>query len=85
VKYSSRFYYYRHRQRSLFNEDDPLQLLPGNEPPGTSTFVDGSKLGIITQLEMQSGKRHLFVAGADLQIDRVESAPDSIIGTCQQK
>ncbi len=79
LKYSSHLYYYRHRQRSLFNEDDPDQLLQGNEPLGTATFVDGSKLGVITQMELQAGDRHFLVTGVDIQIDRVESAPDTIM------
>ncbi|MFC1500229.1 TonB-dependent receptor domain-containing protein [Candidatus Zixiibacteriota bacterium] len=79
LKYSSRFYYYRHRQQSFFNEGDPERLLPGNEMFGTSTFVDGSKLGIIAQMEVQSGDHHFLVTGADIQIDRVESAPDTIM------
>src|SRR5688572_24242498 len=45
MKYSVRTYYYRHEQRSFFNEDDPTGSIPGNEPFGLRTEIDGEKLG----------------------------------------
>ena len=49
VKYSSRFYYYNNAARSFFNENDPFGTLPGNEPLGSKTIIDGHKYGNITQ------------------------------------
>lgn len=79
MKYSSRFYWFHHEQESFFNEDDPDLTIPGNEPLGTTTNVDGNKVGNITQLDVYFGDRADLVAGADLQIDDVASAPDSIM------
>lgn len=79
LKYSSRFYYYRHSQMSFFNEDDPNLSLPGNEPFGTKTDVDGNKIGNITQLDLYMSDRHYLIVGGDVQIDVVESSPDTVM------
>ncbi len=78
-KYSSRFYYYDHRQRSFFNEDDPDGEIPGNEPYGFRTRIDGAKLGNITQVDAYLSDRNYLVAGVDVQIDDVRSSPDSTL------
>jgi outer membrane receptor for ferrienterochelin and colicin len=79
LKYSSRFYYYGHDQRSFFNESDSTGALPGNDPFGTTTEIDGAKIGNITQVDYYSSERNYIIAGADVQIDAVESAPDSVM------
>lgn len=83
-KYSSRFYYYAHNNRSFFNESDTLQTLPGNEPLGTRIKVDGDKLGHLTQIDFYLGERNTLIAGADIQLDVVESAPDTVMYGDQQ-
>jgi len=79
LKYSSRFYLYQHKQRSFFNESDPSITLPGNEPLGTGTKVDGTKLGNITQIDYYLGDKNYIITGFDAQIDAVESSPDTIM------
>lgn len=79
TKYSMRAYYYHHEQDSYFNENDPGQQIPGNELYGTQTTIDGDKIGNILQLDTRLGERNRVVVGGDLQIDYVESAPDSIV------
>jgi len=71
-------YYYRHEQRSFFNENDPSGEIPGNEPFGSTTTIDGDKIGSLVQLDAFVGP-HRVVAGVDLQIDHVSSAPDTIV------
>jgi len=78
-RYSMRAYYYHHEQDSYFNPDDPDQEIPGNEPYGTSTYIDGDKIGNILQMDTRLGERNRVVVGADLQVDYVQSAPDSIL------
>ena len=79
TKYSMRAYYYQHEQDSYFNEDDPNQTIPGNEAFGTKTNIDGRKIGNILQLDTRLGERNRVVVGADVQIDNVRSAPDTIV------
>ncbi len=79
LKYSMRAYYYHHEQRSFFNQDDPDQEIPGNEPYGFRTDIDGDKIGNLLQLETRLGARNRVVVGADLQLDHVVSSPDSIL------
>ncbi len=79
IKYSMRTYYYHHEQDSYFNNDDPNQEIPFNEPYGMQTQIDGDKIGNILQLDAHVAERHRIVAGADVQIDNVRSAPDSIL------
>jgi outer membrane receptor protein involved in Fe transport len=79
LKYSMRTYYYKQEQLSLFNEDDPDQLIPGNEPYGQTTDIDGDKLGNLVQLEARVDARHRVVGGLDYQLDHVLSSPDSIL------
>lgn len=79
MKYSSRFYWFHHEQQSFFNENDPDREIPGNEPFGLETSVDGDKIGNITQLDVYFGDRADLIVGADLQLDQVKSAPDSIM------
>lgn len=83
IKYSTRFYYHRHEQLSFFNEDDPLQTVPGNELFGTQTSIKGDKLGAIAQLDAYFG-RHYLVGGVDTQVDHVKSAPDTVMYGNQQ-
>ena len=78
-KYSARFYYYDHTQQSFFNENDPDFTLPGNEPFGFETSIDGAKIGGVMQLDLHAGDRHYLVAGVDVQVDHVESSPDTIL------
>jgi outer membrane receptor for ferrienterochelin and colicin len=78
-RYSMRAYYYHHEQDSYFNDDDPGQVIPGNEPYGTSTYIDGDKIGNILQLDTRLGERNRVVVGGDLQIDYVQSAPDTVL------
>jgi outer membrane receptor for ferrienterochelin and colicin len=73
TRLSSRTYYYHHEQLSNFNEGG--QLLPDN----FMTEIYGDKIGWITQVDRRFGEDHRLVAGADLMIDVVESAPDSIL------
>ena len=79
VKYSSRFYYYRNAARSYFNENDPDLLLPGNEPLGTTTRIDGDKFGNISQLDLFLSEKNYLIAGVDVQIDKVVSDPDTVL------
>jgi outer membrane receptor for ferrienterochelin and colicins len=79
LSYTSRFYLYRHISQSFFNENDPNLTLQGNQPFGLETNVDGNKLGNITQVTYSPNKNNNFVAGIDVQIDRVKSAPDTIM------
>jgi outer membrane receptor for ferrienterochelin and colicin len=79
LKYSMRAYYYHHEQRSFFNQDDPDQDIPGNEPYGFRTDIDGDKIGNLLQLEAQVGARNRVVVGTDFQLDHVVSSPDSIL------
>ncbi|MCI0450852.1 MAG: TonB-dependent receptor [Candidatus Latescibacteria bacterium] len=79
VKYSMRAYYYRHEQRSFFNEDDPNEEVPGNEPYGLRTSIEGDKIGNLLQLDWRLRDRHLVIAGADVQIDHVVSSPDTVM------
>ncbi len=78
-KYSSRFYYYRNASRSYFNENDPDYRIPGNQPFGLRTLVDADKFGNITQFDYYLNKNHYLIAGLDVQIDKVESDPDTIM------
>jgi len=79
LKYSMRAYYYHHEQRSFFNEDDPNREIPGNEPYGLRTSIDGDKIGNLLQLDLRLRERHLVIAGADVQIDYVVSSPDTVM------
>jgi outer membrane cobalamin receptor len=79
LKYSMRTYYYKQEQRSFFNEGDPGQAIPGNEPYGQMTNIDGDKLGNWIQLEARLGGRNRVVGGLDYQLDHVVSSPDSIL------
>ena len=79
LKYSMRTYYYKQEQRSFFNPGDPEQAIPGNEPYGQTTDIDGDKLGNWVQLEARLGARNKVVGGLDYQLDHVVSSPDSIL------
>lgn len=79
VKYSSRFYFYRNRARSFFNENDPNWRQTRNDPFGLRTKIDADKLGNITQLDWSMTPAHYLILGVDTQIDRVQSSPDSIM------
>ncbi len=79
LKYSMRAYYYHHEQRSFFNQDDPDQEIPGNEPYGFRTDIDGDKIGNLLQLDARVGERQHIVVGTDFQLDHVVSSPDSIL------
>jgi len=79
LKYSSRFYFYRNRARSFFNENDPLYRIPENQTFGLQTVVDGGKIGNLTQFDYYLSDRHYLISGFDLQIDHVESAPDTVM------
>ena len=79
IKYSLRAYYYHHEQLTFFNEDDPNEEIPGNEPYGFSTTIDGDKIGNLLQVEARLGARNHVVVGTDYQLDHVESSPDTIL------
>ncbi len=79
VKYSTRFYFYRQYFSSKFNEDDPLQQVPNNEPFGLTTRSDSRKLGSITQLDYYMSDRNHLIAGLDIQRDLVDAQPDTIL------
>jgi outer membrane receptor for ferrienterochelin and colicin len=79
LKYSSRFYFYRNHARSLFNENDPLQLIPDNQPFGLKTIVEADKIGNLTQFDYYLSRRHYLIAGTDLQVDHVDSSPDTVM------
>jgi outer membrane receptor for ferrienterochelin and colicins len=83
-KYSSRFYYYQHNNRSYFNENDTTKTLPGNEELDTRVSVDGQKIGHISQVDFYFSDRSTLIAGADIQIDVVKSAPDTVMYGDQQ-
>jgi len=83
-KYSSRFYWYRNTANSFFNENDPNLEITRNEPLGTKTLLDGDKLGNITQFDTYLSDKNYFIAGIDLQLDYVESSPDTILYGKQQ-
>jgi outer membrane cobalamin receptor len=79
LRYSSRFYLYRNASRSFFNPGDPEMSIPGNQPFGLRTFVDADKFGNLTRLDYILNKKHNLIAGIDVQIDKVNSAPDTIM------
>lgn len=79
TRYSTRAYWYRHEQNSFFNDGDPNQSIPGNEPFGLETDIQGDKVGAITQVDFNLGQRDHLVTGFDVQLDHVESGPDSIL------
>ncbi len=79
IKYSMRAYYSRNEQRSYFNQDDPNMEIPGNEPYGQQTSIDGDKVGNILQLDARIGERNHIVTGFDFQLDHVDSAPDTVL------
>lgn len=79
AKYSSRFYFYRNRARSFFNENEPNWVQTRNDPFGLRTKIDADKLGNITQLDWSMTPAHYLILGVDTQIDRVQSSPDSIM------
>jgi outer membrane receptor for ferrienterochelin and colicin len=78
-RYSMRAYYFHHEQDSYFNDGDPNQDIPGNEPYGTQTYINGDKIGNILQFDTRIGERNRVVVGGDMQIDYVQSAPDSVL------
>lgn len=79
VRYSSRFYMYRNTSRSFFNQDDPELRISGNQPYGLRTFVDADKFGNLTKIEFNINEKNNLIAGIDLQVDKVNSAPDTIM------
>jgi outer membrane receptor for ferrienterochelin and colicin len=79
TKYDSRFYYYRNASSSFFNENDPQRTLPGNEPFGMTTDINGQKYGSKTQLDHHLSDKHYIITGLDFQIDNVRSSPDTIM------
>lgn len=79
VKYSSRFYFYRNTARSFFNENDPNWRQTRNDPFDLRTHIDADKLGNLTQLDWSVAHAHYLILGVDTQLDRVQSAPDSIM------
>jgi outer membrane receptor for ferrienterochelin and colicin len=79
TRLSSRMYYYHHEQVSRFNEDDPDQQIPGNEPYGFETEIIGDKVGAVTQVDVRANDRNRLVSGVDLQFDCVQSAPDTTL------
>jgi outer membrane receptor for ferrienterochelin and colicin len=79
IKYSSRFYFYRNAARSFFNEHDVFLQIRDNEPLGFRTSVDADKFGNITQLDWAITPSNYLILGVDGQIDRVQSAPDTIM------
>jgi outer membrane receptor for ferrienterochelin and colicin len=84
TRYSMRSYYYHHEQDSYFNQDDPTMSIPGNQPFGLQTHIDGDKIGNIVQLDTRWGERNRIVVGGDIQVDYVESTPDTILYGDQQ-
>lgn len=79
LKYSTRVYYDRQDRISFFNEDDVLGSLPGNEPFGTRTNIDGEKIGVIAQADLYLQNNRNVTAGFDVQVDNVESSPESLL------
>ncbi|HQV32144.1 MAG TPA: TonB-dependent receptor, partial [Calditrichia bacterium] len=84
LRHSSRAYFYQTLAESYFNENDPFQEIPGNEVLGSGTRSLGQKLGVIEQFDFQFGQKDYWIAGADLQVDRVDAVPDSILYGKQQ-
>ena len=79
TRLSSRMYYYHHEQISRFNQDDPDQDIPANEPFGFETEIKGDKTGWITQVDHRINDSNRFVAGADFMFDVVHSSPDTTL------
>jgi iron complex outermembrane receptor protein len=79
LKYSTRFYYDRQDRVSFFNQNDAEQNIPGNEPFGTETNIDGEKIGAIAQFDWYLQTNRNVIAGIDVQVDNVESSPDSVL------
>ena len=79
TRLSSRTYYYHHEQITNFNDDDPDLSIPGNEPYGYKTNIDGDKIGWVSQVDHRFGEKNRVVAGADFQFDVVESNPDTTL------
>lgn len=84
TRLSSRTYYYHHEQVTKFNDGDPDLSIPGNEPFGYQTSIDGDKIGFITQVDRRLGDRNRVVAGVDVQMDVVQSDPDTTLYGDQQ-
>ena len=79
TRHSSRMYYYHHEQLTHFNPDDPTQSIPANEPFGFETEIKGDKVGWITQVDRRISEKNRLVAGADFQLDYVQSSPDTTL------
>jgi iron complex outermembrane receptor protein len=79
LKYSTRFYYDRQDRTSYFNESDVYETLPGNEAFGTKTNIYGEKIGAIAQIDLYMQDNRNVIAGFDIQVDNVESSPDSVL------
>lgn len=73
TRLSSRTYYYHHEQFTDFN-DGGFAV-----PDEFKTEILGDKIGWITQVDRRFGEKNRLVAGWDLQIDVVESAPDTTL------
>jgi len=79
VKYSSRFFFYRNAARSFYNENDHNWQVTGNQPLGLKTIVDADKFGNITQVDWALSQDNYLIAGLDVQLDHVDSSPDTIM------
>ena len=79
TKYSSRFYFYRNRAASYFNEDDPLLERRANHPYQFRTHVDAQRLGHLTQMDVFLQDQHYVITGIDVQLDRVDSTPEDVL------
>jgi len=80
LKYSSRFYFYRNTARSFFNERDvDFTSVDNQQPFGLRTRVEADKFGNLTQLDYYLNDRQYLITGLDVQLDQVDSAPDTVM------
>jgi iron complex outermembrane receptor protein len=79
LKYSTRMYYDRQNRTSYFNENDRTGSIPGNEMFGYQTNIDGQKIGAIAQVDIYLQNNRNIIAGLDVQVDNVNSAPDTLL------
>ena len=81
LKYSTRFYYYGAFSDFIFNGD------PANDSTNVNTGkqyvdeenVDVHRLGNNTQVDINLTKHHYLIGGFELQADKVEGQPDTVL------
>ncbi|HET6349161.1 MAG TPA: TonB-dependent receptor [Candidatus Krumholzibacteria bacterium] len=75
TRLSTRMYYYHHEQNTQFNQTESISGIP----EGLTTQILGDKVGFITQVDRRLAGWNRLVAGVDVQVDYVQSSPDTIL------